>query len=269
MVSVRNELLLTGIKQTNQLYVYNSSGHLQYNITLPNQDTFWDVTWTPSGLIAYTTYSAITVILVTPNASSVVVSSRKFDEVYHLTTATASMYLVDYKTGLYQSFDDGLTWYASRISLDSGWKTLHIAKVPRYIGRGDCCNDTDNKLLWSIEQAKQGQETVHRLSIYALNSSNVADFRCDVTLPTGVKVNPSAVSLTYAGGCNIWLTDRLSKAVHLLKINGTYKQQLLSADNFPDTEPYIAAIDVTNNLLYVGQTKGMIGVFEITDEQNR
>ena len=87
----------------------------------------------------------------------------------------------------------------------------------------------------------------------------------DISVPTTDRKHIDLLysRLSYDGNMNIFLSECHNKAVHVLSVNGQYHCQLLSSHHFKK-KPGRLAVDKERQLLYVGQARGFVGVFELT-----
>ena len=119
--------------------------------------------------------------------------------------------------------------------------------------------------FWTLEQSDNDNCHLRVYSVDRRSPDDNVTWR-DINVPTtdGKHINLSEYSsLSYDGNMNIFLSDYDNKAVHVLSVNGQYHCQLLSSHHFKN-KPCRLAVDKQRQLLYVGQAKGVVGVFKLT-----
>ena len=164
------------------------------------------------------------------------------------------IYLADSKTGVYQSTDDGVSWSLIFKSTD-GWHCWQVIKVTT-----DHSDD-----FWTLERSDNNNWHLRVYSMDRRRSDGNVTWR-DINVPTtdGKYIDLSGYSsLLYDGNMNIYLSDCNNKAVHLLSVNGQYHCQLLLSHQIKN-KPCRLAVDKERQLLYAGQARGVVGVFELT-----
>ena len=252
-LSVFNDKLLVGSAGLRQLFIYSREGRHLSTITTNNNDKLYDVTWTPRGNIVYTTRNSKVVVM--SESGKVITTHTQMTSPRCLSVSSDGIiYLADWKTGVYQSTDDGVSWSLVFKSTD-GWHCWQVVKVT--------IDHSDD--FWTQEKSDNNN---YRLRVYSVDrrrSDGSATCR-DINVPTtdGENINLSVYcSLSYDGNMNIFLNDCDNKAVHVLSVNGQYHCQLLSSHHFKN-KPFRLAVDKERQLLYVGQAKGVVGVFKLT-----
>lgn len=86
---------------------------------------------------------------------------------------------------------------------------------------------------------------------------------CDVTLPSYVTVNLKNCRLAYDGYTNVFVTDVYNKAVHMWTVSGQYVCQPVSSQQLVKEPQRVAVDSQLGHVLYVGQSDGTIGVFDL------
>ena len=252
ILSVFNDKLLVSSAGLSQLFIYSREGrHLSTIITSDN-DKLCDATWTPRSNIVYTT-----------RHNKVVVMSEFGKFITTLTQMTSPrclsvsndviIYLADYETGVFQSTNDGVSWSLVFKSTD-GWHCWQVIKVT---------NDHSDD-FWTLEHSDNNNWHLRVYSVDRRRSDGNVTWRdINVTTTDGKHIVLSNSRLSYDGNMNIFLNDYNNTAVHVLSVNGQYHCQLLSSNHFM-SKPLRLAVDKERQLLYVGQHKGVVGVFKLT-----
>ena len=264
ILSVYNDKLLVsygGMLGLSQLFIYSREGRHLSTITIDNNnklksDKLWDATWTPRGNIVYTTYNSNTVVVMS-ECGKVIFKRTQMTEPRHFSVSCDDIiYLADYKTGVYQSTDDGVSW-SLVFKLPDGCYCRQVIKVTT--------EHSDD--FWTLEKSNKD----YHLRVYSMDrrrSDGNVTWR-DINVPTtdDKHIDLSDSNLSYDGYMNIFLSDFKNKAVHVFSVNGQYHCQLLSSHHFKN-KPYRLAVDQQRQLLYVGQLESEIGVFKLTSEDD-
>jgi hypothetical protein len=90
------------------------------------------------------------------------------------------IYLADFRTGVYQSTDDGVTW-SHVFKVADGWQCVQVIRVS---------SDSNTQVFWTSEGLR-ADNTKWRLRVYTVDKRQVGDnvtWR-DVTLPSHVTIN--------------------------------------------------------------------------------
>ena len=213
----------------------------------------WDATWTPRGNIVYTTYRSNKVVVMSESGKVITTHTQMTDPRYISVSCDDIIYLADYKTGVYQSTDDGVSWSLVFKSTD-GWHCEQVIKVTT-----DLSDD-----FWTLEKSNNNKYHLRVYSVDRRRSDGYVTWRgINVRTTDGKHINLSDSRLSYDGNMNIFLSDYHNKAVHVLLVNGQYHCQLLSSHHIKN-EPFRLAVDKERQLLYVGQKFGVVGVFKLT-----
>ena len=252
-LSVFNDKLLVSCAGLSQLFIYSREGRHLSTITTNNNDELWDATWTPRGNIVYTTWYSNEVVVMS-ESGKVITTHTQMTKPQHLSVSSDDIiYLADYETGVYQSTDDGVSWSLVFKSTD-GWHCWQVIKVTT-----DHSDD-----FWTLEKSDNYSYHLGVYSVDRRRSDGNVTWR-DINVPTtdGKHINLSWSSLSNDGNLNFFLNDYYNKAVHMFSVNGQCHCQLLSSHHFKN-EPCRLAVDKERQLLYVGQAKGVVGVFKLT-----
>ena len=253
ILSVFNDKLLVSDINFSQLFIYSREGRLLSTITTNNNDMLWDATWTPRGNIVYTTYRSNKVVVMSESGKVITTHTQMTDPRYISVSCDDIIYLADYKTGVYQSTDDGVSWSLVFKSTD-GWHCEQVIKVTT-----DLSDD-----FWTLEKSNNNKYHLRVYSVDRRRSDGYVTWRgINVRTTDGKHINLSDSRLSYDGNMNIFLSDYHNKAVHVLLVNGQYHCQLLSSHHIKN-EPFRLAVDKERQLLYVGQKFGVVGVFKLT-----
>ena len=253
ILSVFNDKLLVSRRYLSQLFIYSRKGHHLSTITINDNDELYDATWTPRGNIVYTTYRNKEVVVMS-ESGEVITTHKKMTEPQRLSVSSDDIiYFAGWKTGLYQSTDDGVSWSLVFKSTD-GWYCIQVIKVTT-----DHSDD-----FWTLEYNDNYGYHLHVYSVDRRRSDgNVTWRNINVTTTDGKHIDLSLSSLSYDGNMNIFLSDYYNKAVHMLSVNGQYRCQLLSSHHI-ENEPFRLAVDKERQQLCVGQMCDVVGVFELT-----
>ena len=286
ILSVFNDKLLVSCYGISQLFIYSREGRHLSTIKTNNNDQLRDAAWTPRGNIVYTTYFPSDKVVVMSESGKVITTHTQMTEPHCLSVSSDDIpsdkvvvmsesgkvitthtqmtephclsvssddiiYLADSKTGVYQSTDDGVSWSLVFKSTD-GWHCFQTIKVTT-----DHSDD-----FWTLENYSNN----YQLSVYSVDrrrSDGNVTWRDIVPKTYGKHINLSyRSSLSYDGNMNIFLSDFDNKVVHKFSVNGQYHWQLLSSYRIMNM-PRRLAVDKKRQLLYVGQWKGLVQVFEL------
>ena len=253
ILSVFNDKLPVSCRYHCQLFIYSREGRHLSTITINNNDWLCDATWTPRGNIVYTTYPSHEVVVMS-ESGKVITTHTQMTKPWSLSVSNDDIiYLAYYKTGVYQSTDDGVSWSLVFKSTD-GWHCYRVIKVTT-----DHSDD-----FWTLERSDNKDWHLGVCSVDRRRSDDKVTWR-DINVPTtdGKHIKLSCSSLSYDGNMNIFLNGYINKAVHVLSVNGQYHCQLLSSHHIRN-KPCRLAVDEERQLLYVGQWDGVVEVFELT-----
>ena len=251
ILSIFDDKLLISYDNLAELFIYNREGRHLSTIKTNNNDKLYDATWTPRGSIVYTSRSKNVVVM--SESGKVITTHTQMTEPRFLSVLyDNTIYLADWKTGVYQSTDDGISWSLVFTSTD-GWHCLQVIKVTT-----DHSDD-----FWTLEESNGNRH----LRVYSVNKrlsdGNVTWREINVPKTDDKHINLLWCRLSYDGNMNIFLVDWDNKAVHVLLINGQYLCQLLSPHNLKK-RPCRLAIDQKRQVLYVGQDNCEVEAFKLT-----
>ena len=253
ILSVFNDKLLVSCGDLSQLFIYNREGRHLSTITTNNNDKLWDATWTPCGNIVYTTYDSNKVVVMSESGKVITTHTEMTSPQSLSVSSDDIIYLADYRTGVYQSTDDGDSWSLVFKSTD-GWYCWQVIKVTT-----DHSDD-----FWTLERSDNKDWHLRVYSVDRRCSDDKVTWRdINVITTDGKHINLYYCSLSYDGNMNIFLSDWYNKAVHVLSVNGQYHCQLLSSHHFKN-KPCRLAVNKERQLLYEGQREGVVGVFKLT-----
>ena len=247
-MSVFNDKLLVSSLGLSQLFFYSSEGRRRLStITINDNDTLLDATWTPCGNVVYTTLNSKKLVVMS-ECGKVIPTHTQMIQPRRLSNISddGSIYLADMETGVHQSKVDGVSWNFVFKSTD-GWLCWQVIKV----------TTEHNDDYWTLETIDKDKH----LRVYSVDRRH-----CDANV-TWRDINVSTIVLTdsrlaYDGNMYIFLSDRYNKVVHVLSVNGQYHCQLLSSHHLKK-RPIRLTVDKKHQLLYVGQWMG-VGVFKLT-----
>ena len=252
ILSVFNDKLLVSCNGLSHLFIYSREGRHLTTITTNDNDVLYDATWTPRGNIVYTTgYSKKVVVM--SESGKVITTHTQMTRPLHFSVSNDDIiYLADFKTGVYQSADDGVSWSLVFKPTD-GWHCMQVIKVTTdqsddFWTQGKCDNNRHLR-VYSMDRGSFDGNVTWR----------------DINVPTtdGKHMDLSYTSLSHDANMNIFLSDYLNKTVHVLSVNGQYHCQLLSSHHIKN-EPCILTVDKKHQLLYVGHREGVVRVFKLT-----
>ena len=251
ILSVYQDKILISEKHHTKFFIYNREGSYRSTISLKDNDTLSDVTWTPRGNIVYSTIKTKNVV--TMLESGEVISEQKMDRPACISVSNYIIYLADYETGVYQSTDDGVSW--SHIFKPSHeWHCWHVIKA----------NLDQNDGFWALEMNGNN----YQFSMYAMdkNEHNSCLTRTDIILPIAdnsaepVKIDFST-RLLNDGFFNVFFNDTKNDAIYLWSVEDDSHRQLLSSHQI--YKPCSMAIDETSCLLFIGQANNEVKVFTL------
>ena len=248
-----NDKLLVSCDFFSQLFIYSREGRHLSTITTNNNDKLYDATWTPRGNIVYTTQLSNKVVMMSESGKVITTHTQMTEPRYLSVSYDNIIYLAVLKTGVYQSTDDGVSWSLVFKSTDE-WHCWQVIKVTT-----DHSDD-----FWTLEKSNNDKYHLRVYSVDRRLSDGNVTWR-DIYVPTtdGKHINLRYSRLSYDGNMNIFLSDRDNKVVHVFSENGQYHCQLLSSHHI-EKKPWRLAIDKERQLLYIGQSGGVVGVFELT-----
>ena len=261
ILSVFNNKLLVGSEGYSQLFIYSHEGRYLSTITIndndqlstSNIDSVCDATWTPHGSIVYTTKNNKLVVISASGEVSTPQTQIKCPQKLHV-SSDGIIYLTDtdWTIGLnvYQSTDDGVSW--SLVFKIAGRMQFYkeLFKV--------ATDHVDE--FWILKRRIDSPVFREQINsfVYCMNKR-----RSDGTFTRrNIKVD-EYVNLFYDGNMNIFLSDWSNEVVYVLSANGQYHCQLLSSRQIKNF-PCKLVVDKERQLLYIGESKGVVEVFELT-----
>ena len=254
ILSVFDDKLLISCYRFAQLFIYSREGHHLSTIPTKNNDKLCDATWTPRGNIIYTTWDSNKVVVMSESGKVITTHTLVTTPLCLSVSNDDFVYLVDWKTGVYQSTDDGVSWSLVFKSTD-GWHCKQVIKVTN--------EHSDD--FWTLEESDNNWH----LRVYNVDrkrsDGNMTWRNINVPITDGKHIDLSETSLSYDGNMNIFLSDCDNNAVHVLSMNGQYHCQLQSSHHIKNA-PYRMAVDKERQLLYVGQEDSIVNVFKLTYE---
>ena len=232
------------------LFIYSREGNCLTSFTTKGNDQLLDAAWTPQGNIVYTTVSQKEVVVIS-EPGKVIISHTQMKEPQLLSISKDNIiYLADFYTGVYQSTDGCFNWTLVFKPID-GWHCSQVIKVTR-----DHSDD-----FWTLG-SNADRWRLHVYSVDRRRSDGNVTWRDLSYLIKGPFLFLDS-SLLYDGNMNIFLSDYDNRAVHVLLVNGQYYCQLISSHHIKYA-PHRLAVDKERQLLYVGQTTGIVEVFKLT-----
>ena len=251
-----NNKLLVSHCGSSQLFIYNREGRHLSTILTNNNEKLWDASWTPRGNIVYTTWNH-EVVVMSESGKVIAIPTYAINPRYISVSNDNTIYLADWETGVYQSTDDGVKWSLVLKSTD-GWNCCQVIKVITDYGDD----------FWMLEWKGINERNIYRLSVCRVDNKSGSDgneMRRDINVPTtdDKHIDLHYAKLLYDGNMNIFLNDYHNKAVHVLSVNDQSHCQLLSSSHLKNN-PRKLAVDRERQLLYVGQDKSVVEVFELT-----
>ena len=109
LLSIFDDKLLISYDNLAELFIYNREGRHLSTIKTNNNDKLYDATWTPRGSIVYTSRSKNVVVM--SESGKVITTHTQMTEPRFLSVLyDNTIYLANWKTGVYQSTDDSVKW---------------------------------------------------------------------------------------------------------------------------------------------------------------
>ena len=255
ILSVCNDKLLVSCRDycDNKLFIINREGRNLVTI-ITNETSLYDAMWTPRAKIVYTTADSKKVVVVS-ETGQVIVSHSQMTDPRHLSVFNDDViYLADYKTGVYQSKDDGVSWSLVFNATDDAWHFVLAIKVIT-----DHADD-----FWTLEI--NNDEYHYRLRVYSINNNySIADrawSNVNVITRDGKYIYLTESSmLTYGGKMNIFLTENRIENAHIFSVTSRHHCHLLFSQ--ARNNLYRLAVDKEHKLLYVGLNEGLVEVYKL------
>ena len=236
-----------------KLFVINREGRNLVTITT-NETSLYDATWTPRAKIVYTTVYSKKVVVISETGQVIVSHSQMADPRHFSVSNDGVIYIADYKTGVYQSRDDGVSWSLVFNASDDAWHFLQVIKVHT--------NHADD--FWTLEI--NNDEYHYRLRVYSINNKysivDVVWSGVNAITRDGTYIYLAESSkLTYDGKMNIFLTENRIQNAHIFSVTSRQQCQLL----FDQARNNLCrlAVDKEHKLLYVGLNEGLIEVYKL------
>ena len=250
ILSARNDMLIVSSYAFSVLFVYGLAGN--YIKTIEIEGFLRDVTWTPRGNIAYTTYNRKSVVVMSEAGKIIHTSLMTGPQRFSVSTDDI-IYMADEIAGVYQSVDDGASW-SLIINSTQKWKYWQVIKVSSE--HGDDYWTFLTKDFISLMRVYSRNQSIHQ-------GGKIETWK-DVNLPIvdGKMVELVDSSVSFDGNSNIFLSDFNNKAVHVWTSRGHYHGQLLSSNHFKH-EPCKLAMDLSRRLLLVGTLNSVVDVYSL------
>ena len=200
--------------------------------------------------IVYTTYSGSKIMVMSESGYTIILHTNVIFPMYFW-VSNDIIYLPGLYTGVYQSKNDCVNWSLAFSKAPNQWYCIMVIKITT--------NYSDN--FWTLEKSSI-KETYH-LRVYSVHwrpSINKVTWKeLNFTTNNGFAIEfEHSAALSYDGNMNVFLLD--IKSVHALSANGQYQCTLLPSSHIRKN-PSRLAIDKDRQLLYVGQTNNMVGVY--------
>ena len=250
ILSVFNTELQIGTRTKSQLFVYRREGKGR-NSPIEicyDDDELRDAIKVPQGNVLYTTTDNKLVIKL--NTKKVIYPQIEFPSTFSV--SEEKIYLAA-NDGVYLSTDSGETWNRI-VDIAEGWNCKHAIEVD------------DN--IWTLEH----KGNVYQICVHSMERT-ADSLPSRMTSKTTIKVETTSKEqiklsnhsrLAYDGHASVFLNNFENSTVHVFSVNGQYCKKVISAENIPGFEgPLRMKIDYKNQLLYVSQTKGKVGVFQL------
>jgi hypothetical protein len=111
--------------------------------------------WTPRGNIVYTADNSNNVVVMTQRGDVIAQTKTLFPIRLSISTDDV-IYLADYRTGVYQSTDDGVTW-SHVFKVADGWQCVQVIRVS---------SDSNTQVFWTSERLRCRQYQVASASVH-------------------------------------------------------------------------------------------------------
>lgn len=261
--------LLVDISESSDLYIYSTTNHiytLMYNITklLPSGQTrqrqrYTDIAMVSDSSLVYTADNAVTVLDIpslerTTETLAVTANHRpRFVSVAN----NSVIYVALEKSGVYRSVSKGGQAWALFIHMapSDDWMTLQAINVPTPI---------NSRSMWTLE----ADGLRRRVCIYDEDKEPKVTVVFNTTFPSTSNANSWRdeyfLKLAYDGRNNVIMADHYRKTVHVFKITGDYRGHLNVIGVEKAISPRSIALDVNNQLLYLGMDEGYVMVLDLT-----
>ncbi len=240
--AANSSLLLAANVGDSSIYIHDPVSHRSVTFfSIPNNnDGVRDAVWTHSGRVVFST--TVQERLVTWYNGSVISEHYMTDISSRSVFNESSVYLADEKHGVYQSVDDGMTWV--RVPLGNG--TLKPLQVIITVS-GD---------LWILNTSDAGC----RVHVYNQSADGI-----NMSSETNLLVNHKS-RMAYDSKVNaMFLTDHDNSAVYVFMLSTSQPlvARQLAANFMDDNTFWSIAVDSERGLLYVGQSRGTIGIYKL------
>jgi hypothetical protein len=232
------------------LHVYEAgSSATSFMITNPFSCTIHDASFTSNGdgsIVCSLFNSKVAVI----SKSGTLMSAIQLPKPRRLNVCSdGTIYVADRQTGIYQSTNGGKQFRHVFTSQDNGdfWQVIRVSSTPQ------------SHVFWALKLLKNGSM---RLVVYTVNTDRCEDNvqGRDIAIPPHVDLHNAAMAFDRRRNL-VYITDRRNRAVHALSVaSEQYECQLLSPQHFSNNRSP-ECLTVNNNMMYVGQSNNIVGVF--------
>ena len=274
ILSVLNNKILVGFAgDITHLLVITESLDRSF-IQINEDERPLDAIWTPHGNIACATINNADLsvkVVVMSESGKVIVTHNEMKNAGHFSVSNdEKIYFADSLTGVYMSTDDGINW-SIILKPPAEYSILQAIKVTSH--------NTDDYWLLSQEIGFEGQAFLHivnRTHTDGVSERNLIQFaegkirsesnvtwkNINVATTDGTKIELLNSMLVSDGNMNIFLNEFENQTIHVLLANGQYHCQLLSTLD-TDEQMKRIALNRKRQLLYVGQTNGIVKVYKL------
>lgn len=248
-VSHDGRLLIVAQYGQNKSYIYNTSGSYVSTIQVPGKHSIRDAVWAPHGdNIMITCEYGSSLWLV--SATGTVISETGFVTPAELSVSPGGViYLTHHRFGIFESKDDGKSWYSLIRQFDIV-KYQHAIRVPV---------DEQSYDIWTIVRIDEARDS-YRLRIYSLpsGSNKVPNRGRDLAVPNCRLEDFSR--LAFDGHSHVYITESFGAGVHEWSVTSYHERQLLQTADSRRLS-YRVTVDTRRHVLYVGQVSGIVSVF--------
>jgi hypothetical protein len=252
VVSVSSEgKILAYVWGSCDIHVYEADGSAKKTISLPRDSSvLCDAAFTSNGNIVCSLYDDKVVVM---SKSGELISAVRVSDGRHLSVCSdGTIYVADRLTGVHQSTNGGKHFSREFTSHDksSFWRVIRVSST------------LQSDIFWAL---KVLDDDNMRLMVYTVNKHRFVDNAQgrDIALPPHVDLRGGVMAFDSKRNL-IYITDRRNRAVHAWSVTSEqYECQLLSPQHF-DYIRRPECLTVNNNIMYVGQSDNIVGVFQLT-----
>lgn len=295
MLAVSNidSLLLIGSRLSKSYFIYNSSGSFVKSQKVQDEDEMAvdeeedivyeqqvdeqkskeklvDLAWTPRGNIICLTDSSYVLTISRVTGKVMTLPEQAGTDARSISTSPL-LYIADYDTGTFYSFDDGESWWNN---VDIPELHVKFAQAIPVTSKQQMKTNTNTLVWWVATEINHDMPSEsYQLIIYKIHnytdsySRNRVSTLITITQPSAVVFNIQSnfKRMAYDGRSTMFIVCNHISDVYLFSISGVYDRQLTFLPRLSlNSYPLCLAFDKHNQVMFIGHSQiGLVRVFRL------